>query len=128
MDPWPVVAAVLAAAGAFAGTLALTAGDDRPQRAPAATARANGGLQVFARMGCGGCHTLSAASAHGQIGPDLDAALPAHDRASLRAKITDPYPGRRADLMPMMPEDFEDRMTAQELDALVSFLLDARGS
>jgi cytochrome c553 len=34
------------------------------------------GAKVFASAGCGGCHTLSAAGAKGQIGPNLDELKP----------------------------------------------------
>ena len=61
----PLVAGLVAAVTAF---LLLSAGGDEP---PAASAPS--GQAVFARMGCGGCHTLAAASAHGEIGPELDA-------------------------------------------------------
>ena len=64
-------------------------------------------------MGCGGCHHLSAAGSTGEIGPDLDFVLSSHTAESLKAKITSPTPGTA------MPEDFEKRMSAAELDALV---------
>jgi len=31
---------------------------------------------VFASAGCGGCHTLANAKAHGNVGPNLDDAHP----------------------------------------------------
>jgi Cytochrome C oxidase, cbb3-type, subunit III len=34
------------------------------------------GAEVFASAGCGSCHTLSAAGAQGQVGPNLDALKP----------------------------------------------------
>ncbi len=34
------------------------------------------GAKVFASSGCGGCHTLSAAAAKGQVGPNLDELKP----------------------------------------------------
>jgi mono/diheme cytochrome c family protein len=42
--------------------------------APAATVAA--GKQVFASAGCGGCHTLKAAGASGNVGPNLDQLKP----------------------------------------------------
>ena len=74
-------------------------------------------------MGCGGCHTLAAASAHGEIGPDLDARLPSHTAATLRAKILDPP---TSEAFAQMPTDFGERMSDAELDALVAFLLESR--
>lgn len=73
-------------------------------------------------MGCGSCHHLTAAVSSGQIGPDLDLALPDHTRASLTAKIR--APGETS----MMPSDFGARMSDADLDALVTFLLAASPS
>lgn len=83
---------------------------------PAQTA----GLEVFTRMGCGGCHQLAAAGSTGPIGPDLDTRLPDHTRGSLTAAILSPPPGSA------MPPDFGQRMSEAELGALVDFLLATR--
>ena len=37
------------------------------------------GARVFASAGCSGCHTLAAANAHGNTGPNLDALKPGYD-------------------------------------------------
>ncbi|MGZ4257673.1 MAG: c-type cytochrome [Gaiellaceae bacterium] len=37
------------------------------------------GKPLFARMGCGVCHTVAAAGAHGTVGANLDAAPPSYD-------------------------------------------------
>ena len=37
------------------------------------------GKAIFAEAGCGGCHTLKAASASGNVGPNLDDAKPAKE-------------------------------------------------
>jgi cytochrome c oxidase subunit 2 len=127
----PFAAGVAAAAAAFAVVL-LTTDDDGNGRAPdgeqvAAPAPGaplpeglEGGRAVFTRMGCGGCHRLAAASSTGPIGPDLDARLPIHTRESLTAQILSPSGGS------IMPEDFGERMSDAELDALVDFLLAVR--
>jgi cytochrome c oxidase subunit II len=114
----PLVAGLVAAAAAFLLVLS-TGGGDPP---PAASAGEPAGRAVFARMGCGGCHALAAANAHGEIGPDLDARLPSHTAASLRATILDP-PSTPS--FALMPRDFGERMSGAELDALVAYLLDA---
>jgi hypothetical protein len=77
-------------------------------------------------MGCGNCHRLSGANAKGEIGPNLDAALDAHTRQSLRSKIVAPYAGVREEAFTVMPEDFGERMDAGEIDDLVTFLLASR--
>jgi mono/diheme cytochrome c family protein len=60
------LAAVLAVAGC--------GGADRSEPAPAPAEDA--GAQVFASVGCVSCHTLKAAGATGQIGPNLDKLKP----------------------------------------------------
>jgi mono/diheme cytochrome c family protein len=37
------------------------------------------GERVFTSSGCGGCHVLAAANAHGQVGPNLDRLKPPYD-------------------------------------------------
>jgi hypothetical protein len=127
----PLVAGVLAAAVAFTAVSVLGGGGDRA--APTAShdlVRQEEGLTVFARMGCGNCHRLAAANATGQMGPNLDRRLDGHTRASLRAKILDPYPELPdevpEDLMTIMPRDYGERMSGAELDALIAFLLRSR--
>ena len=51
-----------------------------------ADADAAAGAKVFASAGCGSCHTLSAAKASGQVGPNLDKAKPGYD--TVLAKVT----------------------------------------
>jgi cytochrome c oxidase subunit II len=126
VDRLPIVAGVVAAAAAFGGVLAWGGDDDADGPARPVAAQADG-RQVFARLGCGGCHTIAAAGTGGEVGPNLDDALATHDRRSLAAKIVDPYPSGPPGGMAIMPEDFGERMTDAELDALVTFLLEARG-
>jgi mono/diheme cytochrome c family protein len=45
-----------------------------------ASADAAAGAKVFASAGCGSCHTLVAAHAGGQVGPNLDRARPGYDQ------------------------------------------------
>jgi mono/diheme cytochrome c family protein len=121
----PFAAGLAAGVAAFA-VVALTTGDgEAPQHAAPVSARPvpagqNAGLVVFTRMGCGGCHTLAAAGSTGPIGPNLDTRLPNHDRESLTRAILAP-PADAA-----MPSDFGERMSDQELDDLVHFLLAVR--
>jgi cytochrome c oxidase subunit 2 len=124
MSRLPLLVGALAAALAF-GAVTLASDDGAEEPEPGATVAAipagqQGGLAVYARMGCGGCHTLAAARSTGEIGPSLDAVLPGHMAASLRAKILNPTPGTA------MPGNFGRRMSDAELDALVAFLLAAR--
>jgi mono/diheme cytochrome c family protein len=50
-----------------------------------AAANVAAGEKVFKTAGCGSCHTLKAAGADGQIGPNLDSARP--DFEAVRAKV-----------------------------------------
>ena len=114
----PIAAGLTAAALVFIAVLALTS-DAREEGGERVSSTQHAGAAVFAAMGCGGCHHLSAAGSTGEIGPDLDIVLASHTAESLKAKITSPTPGTA------MPEDFEKRMSATELDALVGYLLQA---
>jgi cytochrome c oxidase subunit 2 len=127
------LAAGIGAAALALAVLALTegigGGASETERAPQAVTTAQGDLDsgraVFARMGCGSCHTLAAAGSRGSIGPDLDERLPMHSRASLVAKITK-RPSAGDQDFSVMPRNFGSRMDADELNALVDFLLAAR--
>ncbi len=44
------------------------------------------GGNVFTSVGCGSCHTLAAANAHGQIGPNLDRLKPPYDLACVQVE------------------------------------------
>ncbi len=84
------------------------------------------GAQVFADFGCGGCHVLAAAGSSGSTGPDLDQVLPGQDPAKIHEDIVDPeavitkgYPAG------IMPSNFGDTMTEQQLNDLVQYLIDS---
>ena len=53
-----------------------------------ADADAAAGAKVFASAGCGSCHTLSAAKASGQVGPNLDDAKPGYDTVLAKVDAT----------------------------------------
>jgi cytochrome c oxidase subunit 2 len=88
------------------------------------------GLTVFNANGCSSCHTLSAANATGQVGPDLDKLVAYAQQAKqpleafVRQSIVDPnayiqsgYP------KDTMPSNFGQTLTPTQLDALVAFLV-----
>src|ERR1044072_1252011 len=84
------------------------------------------GAQVFANNGDGGCHTLAAAETGGTTGPDLDEVLPGQTAAMVHESIADPnaiiakgFPAN------VMPADYEQTLTPQELDDLVQYLLES---
>ena len=124
------LAAGLIAAGVAFSVLALTSGigggSEPARQDQTAAVGHNSGRAVFARMGCGSCHTLAAAGSRGELGPDLDERLPGHTRASLVERITR---GPAADgTFSPMPDNFRDRLDDDELDALVDFLLAERSA
>jgi cytochrome c oxidase subunit II len=106
------------------------------ERAPAAAAGGGEGRQLsqeqlvalgrdtFAGDGsCGACHTLADAGSTGTTGPDLDRALSGQDEDQIRTDIVDPNaeiaPGFSANIM---PPNFEQTLSAQQLDGLVAYL------
>jgi mono/diheme cytochrome c family protein len=128
MTRWlPIAVGAITAMLAF-GIVVLASDDSAEDDDPVATVAAlpttggHGGMAIYARMGCGGCHRLAAAASTGEIGPSLDRLLPSHTPTSLRAKIVSPTPGTA------MPSDFGKRLSGAELDALVSFLMAARSA
>jgi mono/diheme cytochrome c family protein len=83
------------------------------------------GAQVFANNGCGGCHTFKAAQSGGVTGPDLDEVLVGQTDAMVHESIVDPnkdiakgYPAN------VMPANFEETISAKELEQLVEFLVE----
>jgi cytochrome c oxidase subunit II len=84
------------------------------------------GEQIFTAQGCGSCHTLAAANASGTVGPDLGK-LSDTDEAYVEESIVKPgavvvqgFPDG------VMPDDFGQKLSQQELDALVKYLLEAQ--
>jgi mono/diheme cytochrome c family protein len=59
-----------------------------PAKSSAVPANANAaaGAAVFKSAGCGSCHTLNAAGANGQIGPNLDDARPGFEMVRSKVK------------------------------------------
>lgn len=94
----------------------------------AVSAQANGPA-IFDEQGCSGCHVLAAAGSTGTVGPDLDVALKGEDVAFIEDSIVDPeaeiekgFPGG------VMPDNFSDELTPEELDALVTFIAESVGA
>ena len=90
------------------------------------------GSDLFTGLGCGACHTLNDASAVGVLGPSLNnfSEIAATRIFSLEpiayakesivdpdAYVVDGYPGG------VMPADFGERISVEELEALITYLL-----
>ena len=96
-------------------------------------AMADDPAQIFATMGCGACHTLTVAGTAGTIGPPLDdlanvaaARRPGMEAAAyLEESIVSPDAHIVAGFQPgLMPKDFGQRLTPDQLQRLVAFLLE----
>ena len=82
-----------------------------PPPAPAVTAAADPGREVFAEAGCASCHTLAAAGASGTVGPNLDEA---HPDAATVAQVVRTGGGA-------MPA-FGGRLDDRQIEQLASFV------
>jgi cytochrome c oxidase subunit II len=87
------------------------------------------GATTFAQAGCGGCHALAKAGTDAQIGPALDDLTAAANEAGVlvpefvRSSIVDPDAVIAPDYQPgVMPKDFAQSLSPEELDALVAYL------
>ena len=87
------------------------------------------GKQVFTSAGCTSCHTLSAAGSTAQTGPNLDEVLQGKDAAFIRESIVNPdaevAEGFSQDLM---PENYGEQLSDEELANLVAFLVQSTQS
>jgi mono/diheme cytochrome c family protein len=107
-----------------------TAGEAAPGGAADGAAGIDGET-VFLDTGCGGCHTLAdlGQDAAGQIGPNLDTSLADRDADFIRTAIVDPNAEVTEGFASgIMPEDYEQQLTPEELDALVEYLDRTAGS
>jgi cytochrome c oxidase subunit II len=72
---------------------------------------------------CATCHTLADAGAKGQVGPDLDKVLKGKDAAFIKESILTPDKEIAPGYPPhVMPPNFGDTLSAEQVDALVKYL------
>jgi cytochrome c oxidase subunit II len=72
---------------------------------------------------CATCHTLADAGAKGQVGPVLDKVLKGKDAAFIKESILDPDKEIAPGFQPgIMPPNFGDTLSAEQVDALVKYL------
>jgi cytochrome c6 len=74
------------------------------------------GKQVFAKAGCGGCHTLKDAGSSGNVGPNLDSLKPSE--ATVARQVTN-----GGGQMPA----FKDSLTAAEIQAVAKYVSSVAG-
>jgi cytochrome c oxidase subunit 2 len=97
------------------------------QKQAAAVAGSAQGKTLFTQQ-CGTCHTLADAGTTQEVGPDLDKVLAGKSADFIRESIVNPNAEIAPGYQPgVMPEDFEQKLTAQQLDSLVEYLLDTAG-
>jgi cytochrome c oxidase subunit II len=98
--------------------------DERQERGGSAGGGAAGGEEVDGKTlftegngettACGSCHTLADAGTDSATGPNLDELLPGMEPEDIRAAIA-AGPG-------LMPDNYEELFSPEELDALVKYL------
>jgi cytochrome c oxidase subunit 2 len=72
---------------------------------------------------CGSCHALADAGTTGTTGPDLDKTLKGKDAAFIKESILDPNKQIAPGYQPgIMPPNFGDTLSPQQVDALVKYL------
>lgn len=119
---------------AYVGYAAARSGDDQGALATAGLAQAKTGEQIFTAAGCAGCHTFSPAGSNGTIGPNLDElAAAAGNREPgksaeeyVRESLTKPEAFLTKGFGNAMPS-FEGRLTDEQIQALVDYLLKEGG-
>jgi mono/diheme cytochrome c family protein len=119
---------------AYVGYAVARSGDDQGRLASAGLAQAKTGDQIFTAAGCAGCHKFAPAGSTGTIGPSLDElASAAGDREPgksaedyLRESLTDPGAFLVEGYGDSMPS-FEGRLTDEQIQALVDYLLESGG-
>jgi mono/diheme cytochrome c family protein len=82
----------------------------------ATTTSADSGQKLFASLGCKSCHTLKAADARGQVGPNLDSLKPSE--AAIAKQVTDGGGGMPA---------FKDQISGAEIQAIAKYVHDVAG-
>jgi mono/diheme cytochrome c family protein len=119
---------------AYVGYAAARTGDDQGALATAGLAQAKTGEQIFTAAGCAGCHTFGPAGSTATIGPNLDdlqtAARTREPGKSaeqyVRESLTTPEAFLVQGFGNAMPS-FEGRLTDEQIDALVEYLLQTGG-
>jgi cytochrome c oxidase subunit II len=85
------------------------------------------GEQIFTSAGCAGCHALAAAGSDAAVGPDLGQLSQANERY-VRESIVDPGAEIAEGFEDgVMPENFGEELSEEEIDALVKYLLESQG-
>jgi mono/diheme cytochrome c family protein len=119
---------------AYVGYAAARKGNDEGALATAGLAQAKTGDQIFTAAGCAGCHTFGPAGSNGTIGPSLDELKTQAGNIEpgksaeeyIRESIEDPGAFLVKGYPNAMPS-FKGRLTDEQINALVDFLLQTGG-
>jgi cytochrome c2 len=119
---------------AYVGYAAARSGNDQGALASAGLAQAKSGEQIFTAAGCAGCHTFAPAGSNATIGPSLDDLAEAAGQREpgksaeqyVRESLTDPGAFLAPGFGDNMPS-FEGRLTDQQIQTLVDYLLQTGG-
>jgi sulfur oxidation c-type cytochrome SoxX len=119
---------------AYVGYAADRSGEDEGRLASAGLAQAKTGDQIFTAAGCAGCHQFKPAGSTGNIGPSLDELASAAGNREpgtsaeeyIRQSLTDPGAFLVEGYSNAMPS-FEGRLTDQQIQALVDYLVQNGG-
>ena len=85
------------------------------------------GEELFTSAGCVGCHTLKAAGATAKVGPEPRQARRTRSAAFIRQSIVDPNAKvTKGYQHGIMPQNFGEQLSKEELDALVKYLLESQ--
>ena len=76
---------------------------------------------------CGGCHQLSDAGTAGVTGPNLDDVLAGQDPSQIEESIVDPGAQLSPGYGNLMPNSFGASLTPDQLEQLVSYLVESTG-
>jgi cytochrome c oxidase subunit 2 len=91
------------------------------------------GAAVFSSAGCGGCHAFAPAGTNGAIGPSLDDLAAAAEKAGVepavyvKESIVEPNKVLASGYATgVMPANYGETLSAEEIDALVTYLTGAK--
>jgi mono/diheme cytochrome c family protein len=115
---------------AYVAFAAARTGEDEGQLAQAGLAGATSPEQIFTAAGCAGCHTLAKANASGTTGPSLDdlgqsaAQADGSPEEYVRESMLDPDAVVAEGFQPGVMPSYEGRLTDEQLQTMVEYLLE----
>ncbi len=124
----PFVALALAAAGC-GGEKTIAAAPETVEGTIEQATVAEGdpaeGETIFAEVAqpsCGSCHTYGAAGSESETGPNLDESLEGKDAQYIYDSIVNPSAEITEGFQDIMPKDYGEQLTDEQLADLVAFL------